>query len=470
MRPKKRRGAKAMTKEIIAELKKIVGKDYVMDMLEDRICYSFDATFRDSCPDVVVKPANTGEIVKVMQLAHRHGIPVTAMGAATGNSGGAVPLGKGICLGLTRLNRILKIDVENRMAIVEPGVITDDFANAVLRTGLLFYPPDPASSKISTIGGNIVECAGGPRGVKYGITRDYVLGLEVVLSDGRVVEVGNQADGDMCGPDWTMLFVGSEGTLGIVTKMFLRLAERPEAKQTILAVYDRLDDAANTVSAIIKSGTIPTTLEIMDNQTIRVVEDYLKAGLPVEADAVLLIEVDGSKVEVERQKEHVINVCRKCGASDVQVAVTNEDIDRLWLARRSISPACGKVSPTKFAEDTTVPRSKVPEMLRKAREIADKHGIKMLLFGHAGDGNLHPNIMTNRHNHAEMEKVELAVKDLFRAALELGGTLSGEHGIGYMKAPFLKWELGEVGFEAGQKVKAALDPAHLLNPGKMFTA
>jgi glycolate oxidase len=457
-----------MTEEIIAQLRKIVGNDYVMDKLEDRICYSFDATFKDSCPDVVVKPGDQEEIVKVMQLANRYGIPVTPMGAATGLSGGAVSLAGGISLGLTRLNKIIKIDVENMMAIVEPGVITDDFSNAVNRTGVLFYPPDPASSKISTIGGNVAECAGGPRGVKYGITRDYVLGLEVVLPDGKVAEIGNQVDGDMSGPDWTMLFVGSEGTLGIMTKIFLRLAEKPEAKQTLLAVFNSLDDAATAVTTVIRSGTIPTTLEIMDNLTIRAVDDYLKAGLPVEAEAVLLIEVDGTKVEVEKQTGQVIKVCRECGAADIQIAVTNEDIDRLWKARRAISPACGKINPTKISEDATVPRSKVPDMVRKIKEIAKKYDLKMVIFGHAGDGNLHPNILTNKHDHAEMEKVELAVQDLFRAALELGGTLSGEHGIGYMKAPFLKWELGEAGFEAGQKVKKAFDPDNIVNPGKMF--
>ena len=459
-----------MDKKIIAQLKKIVGSDYVMDKLEDRICYSFDATFKDSCPDVVVKPGNLEEIIKVMQLANRHGISVTPRGAATGNSGGAVPLRGGISLGLTRLNKIIKIDVENKLAIVEPGVITDDFSNAVNSTGVLFYPPDPASSKISTIGGNVAECAGGPRGIKYGVTRDYVLGLEVVLPDGEVVEIGNQVDGDMSGPDWTMLFVGSEGTLGIVTKIFLKLVDKPEAKQTLLAVFNSLDDAATAVITVIKSGTIPTTLEIMDNLTIRAVDDYLKAGLPVEAEAILLIEVDGSKVEVEKQSRQVIKVCGQCGAADIQIAVTSEDIDRLWKARRAISPACGKINPTKFAEDATVPRSKVPDMIRKAKEIANKYHIKMLLFGHAGDGNLHPTILTNKHDHEEMRRVELAVEDLFKVALELGGTLSGEHGIGYMKAPFLKWELGEAGFAAGQKVKVAFDPRNIVNPGKMFAA
>lgn len=456
-----------MNASLIADLRRIVGPGHVMDELEDRVCYSFDATFKDSLPDVIVSPANVEEIVAVVKAANEYGIPVVPRGAATGLSGGVVPLRGGIALNLTRLNKILAIDVQNRVAIVETGVVTEDFANAVNKAGL-FYPPDPASAKTSTIGGNISECAGGPRGVKYGITRDYVLGLEVVLADGTIAQIGNSVDSEMAGPDWTMLFTGSEGTLGIVTKIYLRLVDKPNAKQTMLAIFDSLDDAANTVSTMIASGTIPTTLEIMDNLTIRAVEDYLKIGLPVDAEAILLIEVDGAGVAVKKQSLHVINVCRQCGAKDVQVATTASEMDNLWRARRAISPACGKINPTKISEDATVPRSRIPEMVRRLREIAKKHQLKMVIFGHAGDGNLHPNILTNKHNHEEMERVEIAVEELFQVALELGGTLSGEHGIGYMKAPFLRWETGETGFAAGQKVKKALDPSGLINPGKMY--
>jgi glycolate oxidase len=453
--------------QLIQGLKQIVGSEQVMDQLEDRICYSFDATFRDCVPDVVVKPGSVNEIVEVMKLANQYGVPVTPRGAATGLSGGAVPLKGGICLDVTRLNKIISIDVPNRIAVVEAGVITDDLSTAVTQAGL-FFPPDPASSKTSTIGGNIAECAGGPKGVKYGVIRDYVLGVAVVLPDGRLVELGNQVDGEMAGPDWAMLMVGSEGTLGIVTKITLRLIDKPATKQTLLAVFGSLDDAATTVSTMIASGTIPTTLEIMDNLTICAVEDYLKIGLPITAEAILLIEVDGEKISVEKQSKHVIAVCKRCGALEVQIAKTPEEMDNLWRARRSISPACGKINPTKISEDATVPRSEIPAMVRKIKEIAKKYQLKMVIFGHAGDGNLHPNILTNKHDHAEMERVEMAVQDLFRAALALGGTLSGEHGIGYMKAPFLKWETGEDGFAVGVSVKKAFDPQGLLNPGKMF--
>jgi glycolate oxidase len=458
-----------LDQQIIAALKRLLGHQYVMDQLEDRICYSFDATFRDFPPDVVVKPGNVDDVVAIIKLAGQHNIPVTARGAATGLSGGSVPVKGGISLVLTRLNKIIEIDTANRVAVVETGVITEDFVNAVNQAGL-FYPPDPASAKTSTMGGNIAECAGGPRGVKYGITRDYVLGLEVVLSDGSIVEVGNRFDSEMAGPDWGMLLVGSEGTLGIVTKAYLRLVDKPSAKQTLLAIFNSLDDAARTVSDMIASGTIPTTLEIMDNQTICAVEDFLNVGLPVSAEAILLIEVDGSAASIVKQAEHVVKVCKKCGATEIQAASTPEDIDKLWRARKAISPACGKINPTKISEDATVPRSQIPAMVRRLREIAQKYELKMVIFGHAGDGNLHPNILSNKHNHEEMERVEQAVEELFKAALDLGGTLSGEHGIGYMKAPFLKWETGETGFAVGQKLKKIVDPDGLLNPGKLFNA
>lgn len=458
-----------MQQQVIVELRRLVGAQYVMDQLEDRICYSFDATFRDFPPDVVVKPGSVAEIADIVKLAGNYNVPITARGAATGLSGGSVPLKGGISLVLTRLNKIIDIDTANRVAVVETGVITQDFVNAVTQAGL-FYPPDPASAKTSTIGGNIAECAGGPRGVKYGITRDYVLGMEVVLPDGSVVELGNKFDSEMAGPDWGMLLVGSEGTLGIVTKVYLKLVDKPSAKQTLLAIFTSLDDAARTVSEMIASGTIPTTLEIMDNLTIRAVEDYLKVGLPVSAEAILLIEVDGSAKAIVKQAEHVIKVCQKCGATEIQTASTPEDIDKLWRARRAISPACGKINPTKISEDATVPRSQIPAMVRRLREIAQKYNLKMVIFGHAGDGNLHPNILSNKHDHEEMERVEQAVEELFKAALELGGTLSGEHGIGYMKAPFLEWETGKTGFAVGKTLKNVIDPQGLLNPGKLFTA
>lgn len=456
-----------MNPTLVQDIINIVGNENLMLALEDRICYSFDATFIDYLPDMVVRPGSQDELIKVVTLAHQQQVPIVPRGAATGLSGGSVPVQGGIALELTRLNRIIEIDVINQRAILEPGVITQDFLNAVSQAGL-FYPPDPASSKMSTIGGNIAECAGGPKGVKYGVTRDYLLGLEVVLPDGTVMNTGNGIDGDMCGPDWTMLFCGSEGTLGVISKIILKLVHKPQQKQTLLATFDQLEDAATTVSVMMASGVIPTTLELMDNLTIRAVENYLCIGLPVEAGAILLIEVDGDPAAVSSHVLHVQKVCKECGASEVKTAKTQQESDGLWKARRAISPACGKISPTKISEDATVPRSQIPAMVKRIRQIAEKYQLKMVIFGHAGDGNLHPNILSNKHDKEEMERVEKAVEELFKAALELGGTLSGEHGIGYMKAPFLIWETGEVGFSSGQKVKEALDPDHMMNPGKMF--
>jgi glycolate oxidase len=454
---------------LVRALVEAVGREHVRAGLEDRICHSYDATFRDALPDVVVAPGSAEEVAAVLRIARRHGVPVTPRGAASGLSGGAVPLRGGIVLALGRLDRILSIDPVQRRAVVEPGVVTEAFAAAVARAGL-FYPPDPASARMSTLGGNVAECAGGPRGLKYGVTRDYVLALEVVLPDGRIVEVGDGVDGEACGPDWTMLFVGSEGTLGVVTKIVLRLVSRPAAQQTALAVFDRLDDAAAAVSAVLSSGVVPTTMELMDRETLRAVEDYLHAGLPVDAEAALLVEVDGAAAAVPAQMRHVAEVCRRGGARDVQLAAGPEDVERLWRSRRAISAACGKLAPTKISEDATVPRSRIPALVRAVREIARRHRLRMVVFGHAGDGNLHPNILADRNDADEMARAELAIGELFRAALDLGGTLSGEHGIGSMKAPFLAWELGETGLAAGRAVKRALDPPGLLNPGKLFGA
>lgn len=456
-----------MNPSVLQALQGIVGKEHIMTEFEDRYCYSFDSTFINALPDLVIQPSSTAEIAAICRIAYANNIPLVTRGAATGLSGGAVPVKGGIVLETTRLNNILLIDKVNCFAVVEPGVITQDYLAAVEQAGL-FYPPDPASSKMSTFGGNIAECAGGPRGVKYGITRDYLLGLEIVLPDGSIVQTGNPVDGDMSGPDWTMLFCGSEGTLGIITKIIVKLTHKPQAKQTMLATFHAIEDAATTVSTMMASGVIPTTLEIMDNLTIQAVENFLNIGLPVEAGAILLIEVDGDPRAVEKHVRHVLKVCEDCNAASVKLAKTAAEADALWKARRSVSPACGKLNPTKISEDATVPRSRIPEMVSAVQAIAKKYNLKMVIFGHAGDGNLHPNILSNKHDKAEMARVEKAVQELFQAALKLGGTLSGEHGIGYLKAPFLVWETGEEGFRFGKAVKQAVDRKSLMNPGKMF--
>lgn len=453
--------------EIIKELSAAVGVSYVLSDQEDMVIYSNDATMFNARPEVVVQPANRDEVVKVVKIAAHHNIPVTCRGAATCLSGGPIPLKGGILMELTRLNRILKIDQVNKVAVVEPGVITFDLTTAANKIGLL-YPPDPSSMKESTLGGNVAECAGGPKGVKYGITRNFVLGIEAVLSDGSIIKTGNEVDGDMCGPDWTMLFTGSEGTLAIITSITLRLVPIPQVKKTMMAIYEHLEDAAKTVSVTMAAGIIPTTLELMDNLSIVSVENYLKIGLPVKAGGLLLIEVDGVLSTVEEDAKRVSEICKQCGATEVKIARTQEESEELWRARRSINPAFGQVAPCKFAEDATVPRSLVPVLVEKVLAIQKKYDVPIFICGHAGDGNMHPTIMFDKRNKEQMARAEKALDEVHIVTLALGGTLSGEHGIGFAKAPYLRAETGEAGYKLGQDIKQAVDPLGILNPGKMF--
>lgn len=453
--------------EIIKELSAVVGAAHVLSAQEDMVIYSNDATMFSARPEVVVQPANRDEVVGVVKLAARHNIPVTSRGAGTCLSGGTIPLKGGIVMEMTRLNRILKLDAVNKVAVVEPGVITFDLTTAANKVGLL-YPPDPSSMKESTLGGNVAECAGGPKGVKYGITRNFVLGVEAVLSDGSVIKTGNEVDGDMCGPDWTMLLTGSEGTLGVIISITLRLAPIPQVKKTMMAIYERLEDAAKTVSVTMAAGIIPTTLEIMDNLSIVSVENYLKIGLPVKAGGLLLIEVDGVPSTVEENAKRVSGICKQCGATEVKIAQTPEESEELWRARRSINPAFGQVAPCKFAEDATVPRSLVPVLVEKVLAIQKKYDVPIFICGHAGDGNMHPTIMFDKRNKEQMARAEKALDEVHIVTLELGGTLSGEHGIGFAKAPYLRAETGAAGYKLGREIKQAVDPLGILNPGKMF--
>lgn len=452
---------------IVDELVAVVGSRHLLQEPEDLVVYSNDATMFSHKPEAVVQPADRDQVVAVVKIAARHEIPITCRGAATCLSGGAMPIKGGIVLEMTRMNRIHKIDVNNRVAVVEPGVIAFDLIKKAAAAGLL-YPPDPSSMKESTIGGNVSECAGGPKGVKYGITRNFVLGIEAVLPDGSVVELGNDIDGEMCGPDWTMLFTGSEGTMAVITRISLRLVRPPEVKKTMLVVYDHLEDAALTVSETMKSGIIPTTLEIMNDRTIVAVENYLRIGLPVQAGGLLLIEVDGVPSTVDENACRIEEICRQCGATEVKIAQTPEEAEDLWRARRAIGAAFGRVAPSKFAEDSTVPRSLVPELVKRILTIQEKYDVPIFICGHAGDGNMHPTILFDRRDKAQTERAEQALDELHFVTLELGGTLSGEHGIGFAKAPFLRAETGTVGYQMGRDIKTILDPNGILNPGKMF--
>lgn len=454
-----------LSAEVRDKLRAIVGAEHLLDSPQALLCYSYDATFHSSRPEAVLLPQSAEAVSAIVQVAAAHGIPITPRGAGTGLSGGSLPRG-GIALSLTRMNRICEIDTRNQQAVVEPGVVTGQLQQRVEAIGL-FYPPDPASARVCTIGGNIAENAGGPRCFKYGVTGDYVLGLEVVLADGRILQTGGRTVKNVTGYDLTRLMVGSEGTLGIVTRATLRLLPKPEAVQTMMAVFPSLEGAAETTAAIVAAGVTPATLEIMDQLTLRVVENYLKAGLPVEAEAVLLIEVDGFAEAVARQSAIVARLCREMGASEVRLAVTEADREQLWTARRSISTAITQVKPTRIGEDVTVPVSRIPEMIRQVHYLQRRYGLTMAIYGHAGDGNLHPNIVTDLRDADEMAKVEQVLEEIARFALGLGGTLSGEHGIGTLKAPYLEMAVGPVGLDVMRRVKQALDPGNILNPGKM---
>lgn len=368
----------------------------------------------------------------------------------------------------TQFNRILEIDEDNLTATVQPGMILADFHHAVEAVGL-FYPPDPASLSVATLGGTVAEGAGGPRGVKYGTTKDYVIGLEVVLASGEIIRTGSKTMKDVSGYDLTHLFVGSEGTLGIITEITVRLLPLPEAKETCLAVFDSIDDAARAVTATIRSRIIPATLELLDDVTMRCIEAYKPTGLPQDAEAILLIEVDGSREEVARQLDRVVASARQAGAREVKVAQNEAEREALWQARRSAFAAMSRARPSIVVEDATVPRPAIPAMVRAIREAAHRHRVQVGLMAHAGDGNMHPQIMCDLRDEEEMGRVELFTQEIFRAALEMGGTLTGEHGIGLQKRPFLAWQFGDGGVEAMRRIKHALDPNGILNPGKVLS-
>lgn len=471
LREKGLEGGHKMRAEVVAELKRIVGEQYVVTSFEDLVCYQYDASFvhpgEEDFPGAVVLPGSTEEVAAVLKLANRERIPVIPRGAGSNVTGGSLPAGECIILVMRRMNRILEIDTKNLIAVVEPGVITAQLQQEVEKYGL-FYPPDPASLAYSTMGGNVAECAGGPRGVKYGVTRDYVLGLEVVLADGTVITTGGRCIKNVTGYNLTQLFVGSEGTLGVITKIIVRLLPLPEAKKTMMVIFPEVEQAGEAVAAIIAGGIIPATLEFLDNVYIRMIEDYARVGLPVEAGALLLIEVDGDREVLDKQVRRIEEVCRLSGAIEVRVAATQAEAEELWRARRSAFPAVSRARPTIIGEDATVPRSEIPKLVRHIHEVAAKYNLTIAIVGHAGDGNLHATILADERNTEEMERVHKAAEEIFRKTLELRGTLSGEHGIGRAKSAYLKWQLGEEGLAVQRRIKAALDPNNILNPGLMF--
>ena len=457
----------ACSPEIIHELIRLLGPDLVLTAAEDLLVYAFDGTAAlTQQPGCVVFARDTADIQAVLRLAQRTQTPVVTRGSGTGLSGGSLPVPGCIVLCTVRMNRILEVDPANLTLLTEPGATTLQIAEAAAAVGL-FYPPDPGSMKISTIGGNVAENSGGLRGLKYGITRNYVMGLEVVLPDGEILFTGNKCVKDVAGYSLKDLFIGSEGTLGVITRILLRLIPQPAAKQTLVATFDAMDAAAQTVSDIIAAKIIPCTLEFLDRTTLRCVEDYAKIGLP-DCEALLLMETDGHPAQVADEAARMEDIARANGCLAIRRAADEAEANALAGARRSAFSALARVAPTTILEDATVPRSELARMIRFVDQVAKKHSLRIGTFGHMGDGNLHPTFLTDERNTEEMHRVHLAFREIFDEAIRLGGTITGEHGVGVAKKEFLPKFLGDASMRVMRGLRRELDPQGILNPGKMF--
>jgi glycolate oxidase len=453
---------------VIGDLQRLLGSANVLTTEEDLIAYSFDGTAAlRQMPGCVVFTATTQQVREVLLLANGAKTAVVTRGSGTGLSGGSLPTPDCIVLCTVKMCQILELDRANLTMMVEPGVTTLQVADAAAAAGL-FYPPDPGSMKISTIGGNVAENSGGLRGLKYGITRNYVMGLEVVLPDGEIMWTGNKCVKDVAGYSLKDLFIGSEGTLGVMTKVLLKLIPKPAAKKTMVATFSQMDRAAEAVSAIIAAQIIPCTLEFLDRTTIHCVEDYAKIGLPLDCEALLLMETDGHPAAVADEAARMEQICRQQGCLEVRVARDEAEGNKLASARRSAFAALARVAPTTILEDATVPRSELAAMIRFVEGIAKKYQLRIGTFGHMGDGNLHPTFLTDERNKEEMHRVEEAFKEIFDEAIRLGGTITGEHGVGLAKKSFLPKFLGGAQMRVTRALRKALDPNGVLNPGKMF--
>ena len=458
----------ALAQNTISSLQALVGREAVLTQPEDLIPNSFDGTAAlQQMPACVLFARTTQQVASVLKFANETRIPVVTRGSGTGLSGGSLPTEGCVVLCLLQMDKILELDRANLTMSVEAGVTTLQVADAASGAGL-FYPPDPGSMKISTIGGNVAENSGGLRGLKYGVTRNYVMGLEVVLPNGEVLWTGNKCVKDVAGYSLKDVFIGSEGTLGVITKILLKLIPRPLAKKTLVATFAHMDQAAQTVSDIIAAQIIPCTLEFLDRTTIHCVEDFAKVGLPLDCEALLLMETDGHPAAVQDEATKMEEVARKNNALQVRVAADDAEATRLATARRSAFSALARVAPTTILEDATVPRSELAKMIRFVAGVAQKHRLRIGTFGHMGDGNLHPTFLTDERNRDEMHRVEEAFKEIFDEAIRLGGTITGEHGIGLAKKGFLPTFAGDAQMRVMRELRKVLDPNGILNPGKMF--
>jgi glycolate oxidase len=456
-----------MDNKVKNQIRTIVGKEHCSDRKEDLFLHSYDAMNRRYLPDMVAHPSSAQEISRLLNLANEQLFAIVPRGAGTGLTGGSLAVDGGLIITTSRMNRILEIDPENQTAWVEAGVFNGDLQSAAAEYGL-FFPPDPASMDFSTLGGNAAENAGGARAVKYGVTRDYVMALEVVMPTGEVVHTGSAAIKSVTGYDLTRLIVGSEGTLGVITRLLLKLIPIPETVGTMLAAFPEISKAAKAVARIMSSRVTPSTLEFMDRTAVECVKEYLHDDIPADVAALLLVEVDGSPPVVEADAKVLENKCLEAGALYVQSAREPEEREALWTARRSLSPAIMKIRPLKINEDVAVPRMKIPDLITGVEELARKHSITVVNFGHAGDGNVHVNLLLDPEDKEEVSRAHHCVKELFLLVVSLGGTLSGEHGIGIAKAPYLDIELESSATDVMRKIKRALDPNNILNPHKTF--
>jgi glycolate oxidase len=457
-----------MLKPVVVEaLQRIFGPANLLTGAEDKLVYECDGlTMFKATPDAVVFPASTSQLAEVVRLAHQEQIPFVARGGGTGLSGGALAVEGGLMIALTKLNRILEIDLENQRAVVEPGVVNLWITQAVAAHGY-YYAPDPSSQQACTIGGNVAENSGGPHTLKYGVTTNHVLGLEIVLPDGRIIETGGPAE-DYPGYDLTGIMVGSEGTLGIVTKVIVRLLHKAEAVKTLLAVFETMDDASDAVSDVIGQGIVPAAIEMMDQLALEAVEAYIHAGYPTDAGGVLLIELDGLRDGLEETAARIADIARKHNAREVRVARDDRERELLWLGRKRAFGAMGRISPSYYVQDGVIPRTRLPEVLRRIREIAQRYDIRIANVFHAGDGNLHPLLLFDERDSAQRQRVLQASEEILRACAEVGGSLSGEHGIGIEKREDMPLVFSEADLSAMRMVKTVFNPQNLSNPGKVF--
>jgi len=453
--------------EIYQDLEKIVGKKYLTTQKEELLCHSYDATGRSFLPDAVIFPSSQDQIADIFKLASQKKICIIPRGAGSGMTGGAIPIDGGVVLVTSRMDKILEIDGDNFIARVEPGVVVSKIHKAVEVKGL-FYPPDPASSSVCTIGGNVGECAGGPRAVKYGVTRDYIMGLTAVTPSGDIIKTGVSTAKGVAGYDLTRLIVGSEGTLAVVTQIILKLLPKPKAVKTLAVFFDSMDKAAKTVSSVMKQAVIPRCVEFLDEASILLIKNNLSFELPTTTRALLILELDGDEDQVEKEAKQIKEFCYGAGAIEILVASDQAEALTLWEARKALSPILYKIAPNKINEDIVVPISKIPAMVEITRKIQKSSGLTVVSFGHAGDGNIHCNIMYDKKDKDQAKRAEQAVDELFDATLKLGGTITGEHGVGITKMKYLPREIGPLELEIMKGIKKVFDPDNILNPGKIF--